>query len=86
MGTAWQYDSAVGSAPGRRRGGVYVGTGRTHGAICKSESLAGANREAFELNLKTGELRKGGVKIRLQDQSFQILAVLLDRPGMLVTH
>jgi len=26
--------------------------------------------ETFELNLKTGELRKGGVKIRLQGQSF----------------
>ncbi len=42
--------------------------------------------ETFELNLKTGELRKGGVKIRLQDQSFQILAALLERPGKLVTR
>ena len=37
--------------------------------------------EAFELNLKTGELRKGGVKIRLQEQSYPILAALLERPG-----
>ena len=42
--------------------------------------------ESFELNLKTGELRKGGVKIRLQEQSFQILAALLERPGKLVTR
>ena len=42
--------------------------------------------ETFELNLKTGELRKGGVKIRLQEQSFQILAALLERPGKLVTR
>ena len=42
--------------------------------------------ETFELNLKTGELRKGGVKIRLQDQSFQILAALLERPGKMVTR
>jgi DNA-binding winged helix-turn-helix (wHTH) protein len=42
--------------------------------------------EAFELHLKTGELRKGGVKIRLQEQSFQILATLLERPGMLVSR
>ena len=41
--------------------------------------------ETFELNLKTGELRKGGVKIR-QGQSFQILAALLERPGKLVTR
>ena len=42
--------------------------------------------ETFELNLKTGELRKGGVRIRLQEQSFQVLAALLDRPGKLVTR
>ena len=42
--------------------------------------------ETFELNLKTGELRKGGARIRLQEQPFQILAALLDRPGKLVTR
>ena len=42
--------------------------------------------ETFELNLKTGELRKGGVKIRLPEQSFQILAALLERPGKLITR
>ena len=45
-----------------------------------------ARFETFELNLKTGELRKGGVKIRLQEQSFQILAALLERPGELVAR
>ena len=45
-----------------------------------------ARFETFELNLKTGELRKGGVKIRLQEQSFQVLAALLERPGKLVTR
>ena len=45
-----------------------------------------ARFETFELNLKTGELRRGGVKIRLQEQSFQILAALLERPGKLVTR
>ncbi len=42
--------------------------------------------ETFGLNLKTGELRKGGVKIRLPEQSLQILAALLERPGKLVTR
>ena len=42
--------------------------------------------ESFELNLKTGELRKSGIKIRLQEQSFQILAALLERPGKLVSR
>lgn len=42
--------------------------------------------ETFELNLRTGELRKGGVRIRLQEQSFQVLVALLERPGKLVTR
>ena len=41
---------------------------------------------AFELNLRTGELRKGGVRISLPDQPFQVLKTLLDRPGELVTR
>jgi DNA-binding winged helix-turn-helix (wHTH) protein len=35
----------------------------------------------FELDLQAGELRKGGSKVRLQEQSIHILAVLLERPG-----
>jgi serine/threonine protein kinase/Tol biopolymer transport system component/DNA-binding winged helix-turn-helix (wHTH) protein len=35
----------------------------------------------FELDVRAGELRKHGIRIRLQDQSFQILLMLLDRPG-----
>ncbi len=40
----------------------------------------------FEVDLSAGELRKNGVKIRLQEQPFQILAFLLGRPGELVTR
>ena len=40
----------------------------------------------FEADLRTGELRKRGVRIRLQEQPFQVLAVLLARPGELVTR
>jgi DNA-binding winged helix-turn-helix (wHTH) protein len=40
----------------------------------------------FELDLRTGELRKGGIRLRLQQQPFQILAMLLERPGQLVTR
>ena len=35
----------------------------------------------FELNLVARELRKSGVWIKLQDQPFQIWAMLLERPG-----
>ena len=40
----------------------------------------------FELDLESRELRKSGVKIRLQDQPFQILSTLLERPGEIVTR
>ena len=40
----------------------------------------------FELDLAARELRKSGVRIKLQDQPFQILAMLLERPGEIVTR
>jgi Tol biopolymer transport system component/DNA-binding winged helix-turn-helix (wHTH) protein len=40
----------------------------------------------FELDLDARELRKSGVKIKLQEQPFQILAMLLKRPGEIVTR
>ena len=41
---------------------------------------------AFQLDLRTGELRKAGSRINLPDQPFQVLKALLDRPGDLVTR
>jgi TolB-like protein/DNA-binding winged helix-turn-helix (wHTH) protein len=40
----------------------------------------------FEADLRSGELRRQGVKIRLQEQPFQALAILLERPGDVVTR
>ena len=40
----------------------------------------------FEADLSAGELRKGGSRIRLQEQPFQILAMLLERPGQVITR
>ena len=40
----------------------------------------------FEVDLTSGELRKDGTKIRLQEQPFQVLAFLLERPGEVVTR
>ena len=40
----------------------------------------------FEVDLRAGELRKHGVKLRLQEQPFQVLAMLLERPGETVTR
>lgn len=40
----------------------------------------------FEVNASAGELRKGGVRVRLSSQPFQILLFLLSQPGDLVTR
>jgi DNA-binding winged helix-turn-helix (wHTH) protein len=40
----------------------------------------------FEVNLQTGELRQRGQKIKLQEQSLQVLAALLERPGEMVSR
>ena len=40
----------------------------------------------FELDLRAGELRKQGIRIRLQDQPLLILQALLERPGEIVTR
>ena len=40
----------------------------------------------FELDLSAGELRKSGVKLRLQGQPFQVLVLLLERAGEVVTR
>src|ERR1043165_2987986 len=40
----------------------------------------------FEVDRRAGELRKHGVRRRLQEQPFQLLAMLLERPGETVTR
>src|SRR5216683_1499579 len=40
----------------------------------------------FELNLRTGELRKQGVRLKLQGKAFTLLQALLERPGQVVTR
>jgi Tol biopolymer transport system component/DNA-binding winged helix-turn-helix (wHTH) protein len=40
----------------------------------------------FEVNVRAGELRKHGIKIKLQDQPFHVLACLLERVGQVVTR
>jgi cholera toxin transcriptional activator len=40
----------------------------------------------FEVDLSAGELRKSGRRRRLQEQPFQMLALLLERPGEVITR
>jgi Tol biopolymer transport system component/DNA-binding winged helix-turn-helix (wHTH) protein len=42
--------------------------------------------DQFEADLRSGELRKNGRKIRLQPQPFHLLALLLERPGEVVSR
>ena len=39
---------------------------------------------SYELDLRAGELRKDGEKIRIQEQPFRVLAMLAERPGEVV--
>src|SRR5215471_19463199 len=41
---------------------------------------------AYELDQRAGELRKEGVRIRLQDQPLQMLLLLLEQPGRIITR
>lgn len=54
---------------------------------------AGTNGESgtrrfgvFEVDLHAAELRRNGLKVKLQEQPFQILTLLLERPGEVVTR
>ena len=40
----------------------------------------------FEVDLRTAELRKGGLKLKLGGQPFQVLSILLERPGEVMTR
>src|ERR1700726_1861273 len=40
----------------------------------------------FQLDLRAGELHKAGVKVKLQDQPFRVLALLVDHAGQVVTR
>ena len=41
---------------------------------------------AFEVDLRSGEVRKHGIRLKLQEQPFRVLARLLERPGEVVTR
>jgi Tol biopolymer transport system component/DNA-binding winged helix-turn-helix (wHTH) protein len=40
----------------------------------------------YEVDPRAGELRRNGVKIKIQEQPYQVLALLLERPGEVVTR
>jgi TolB-like protein/DNA-binding winged helix-turn-helix (wHTH) protein/Flp pilus assembly protein TadD len=57
------------------------------GSAMQAKDPAGRLRfGVFEADVRTGELTKRGKRVRLQQQPFQLLALLLERPGELVTR
>jgi DNA-binding winged helix-turn-helix (wHTH) protein len=40
----------------------------------------------FEADLRSGELHKHGLKVKIQEQPFRVLAMLLEQPGQIVTR
>src|SRR3984885_11179617 len=42
--------------------------------------------DGYELDVRAGELRKHGVRLRLRGQPLQVLEILLERPGEVVTR
>ncbi len=55
-------------------------------AVFDSNSTEVIRFSVFEVNLRAGELRRNGFKLKLQEQPFQVLATLLERPGKVVTR
>lgn len=60
----------------------FVGNFNGHGA----EEPRTLRFGVFELDLRAGELRRNGTKVKLQEQPFQVLAQLLETPGEVVTR
>ena len=52
----------------------------------QSQPIQVARFDAYEVHLRAGELYKAGRKIKLQIQPFQVLAILLESPGEVVTR
>src|ERR1700685_2224582 len=55
-----------------------MGSAQTHPALVRFG--------VFEADLRAGELRRDGVKVRLQDLPFRALTLLLSRPGEVITR
>ena len=55
-------------------------------AGCGAEFTSNVRFGLYELDLRRGELRKEGRRIRLQEQPLQILRILLESPGEVVSR
>lgn len=60
--------------------------GRVARSLVSASSQRYMRFGSFEADLERGELRREGVRVRLQEKPFQVLAVLLEQAGELVTR
>jgi DNA-binding winged helix-turn-helix (wHTH) protein len=51
-----------------------------------AQSISIVRFGAFEVDLRRAELRKSGLKVKLTGQPFEVLAILLERPGEVVSR
>src|SRR6204780_5434891 len=63
---------------------VLTGAGRVRVAVSPAEDVIRFG--LFELDLKAGQLSRNGTKLRLPQQPLQLLAMLLERPGEILTR
>src|ERR1700727_3538930 len=63
---------------------VLAGAGRVRVAVSPAEDVIRFG--LFELDLKAGQLSRNGTKLRLPQQPLQLLAILLERPGEILTR
>src|SRR5258706_3267855 len=66
--------------------GSYLSMGKDLGIPVTDHANDLVSFGSFEAVLRAGELRRNGSKVRLQEQPFQVLTVLLERPGEIVTR
>jgi Tol biopolymer transport system component/DNA-binding winged helix-turn-helix (wHTH) protein len=64
----------------------YAAVGRASKAMSSALPSSRIRFATFEVDVLSGELRKRGIRIRLQDQPLKILLALLEKPGEIVTR
>jgi DNA-binding winged helix-turn-helix (wHTH) protein len=56
------------------------------GSLPNSNLIEVVKFGVFEVDPRAGELRRNGVKVKIQEQPYQVLTLLLERPGEVVTR
>jgi DNA-binding winged helix-turn-helix (wHTH) protein len=66
--------------------GLILPANRGSDVATSAQSSSRLRFDSFEVDLRSGEMWKHGTRLRLQDQPFQVLRLLLERRGEIVTR